>query len=139
MNLLRAWIKESVSIVFATSRWTALLAKQVKMMPYIFNSVLWHLIVKGLNISSPQYMKGGASCVLSSGKSAIIWVPSLPLSLLHITNLKMMLLQTEFPFVTQKPEFLTHFKVNHPTPWATFWWHQLTTILVTSCLLGRIG
>ena len=27
MNILRTWIKESVSIVFATSRWTVLLAK----------------------------------------------------------------------------------------------------------------
>ena len=95
-----------------------------------------HLIVKGKNIFSPQYVNGGASCVLSSGRSAILWIPSLPLNLLHITHLKMMLLQTKFPFFTHKSKFLEQFKVNPLPPWATFWCYQLI-IWVTSCLLGR--
>ena len=113
MNFLRAWIKGSVSIV--NSRWAALLAKQVKMMLYFFNSVLQNLIVKGPNISKSQHVNGGVSCILSSGKSTILWVSSLPLSLLHITHSKIMLLQKEFSFITQKSEFLKQFKVNPVT------------------------
>ena len=61
---------------------------------------------------SLQYVNGVASCVLSAGKSAILWVPSLPLSLQHTpAHLKIMPLQTEFPFITQKPEFFKQFKV----------------------------
>ena len=70
INLLRVRMKEFVSIALATSMWTVLLAKQVNRAQYPFKSDLLSRILKGPNISTPQWVNGGASMHLSFGKSA---------------------------------------------------------------------
>ena len=52
--LLRAWMKESVSIWFVTSTWTARLTKHVNMAPYILRSDRFSLIRNGQNMLTPK-------------------------------------------------------------------------------------
>ena len=109
MNCLKAWINESVSILHVHSVWTALIAKQVKSAPYLFSSFLPSFIKKGPNMSTPQFVNGGPSRVLSFGKSAIFCSPSLPLSRRRLTHFKF--LTTVLHLTTQKPLLLTSLSV----------------------------
>ena len=94
MNRLKAWINESVSILQVHSIWTALLAKQVKSVLYLFSSFLPSFIKKGPNMSTPKFVNGGPSRVVSVGKSAIFCSPSFPLSRGHLIHFPTKLLTT---------------------------------------------
>ena len=140
MNLFRAWIKESVPVVFASSRRTALLAKQIKTMPYLFNSVLQYLIVKGLNISSiySMWMKVHLVFFLLANMSfsgSQVWLSTFGILCIW----KWCFCRQNF-YSSPKNLSFKQLKVNPLTPWATFWWHLLTIMSVTSCFFGkRIG
>lgn len=56
---------------------------------------------KGLNTSSPTYVKGGSACSRSAGKSAMICSSCFPRSLQQVTQLKMMLLIALSPLAFQ--------------------------------------
>ena len=86
MNRLKACINESVSILQLRSVWTVLLAKQVKSAPYLFNFFLPSSIKKGPNMSTPHFVNGGPSRVLSVGNSAIICSSNITLSRRHLTH-----------------------------------------------------
>ena len=105
INLLRAWMKESVSTAFVTSTWTALFAKQVNRAQYSFKSDLLSQITKGPNISPPKWVNVGASMHLSFAKSAIFWYPNVPCSLQQVTHLKIVLHTTELALITRRPYF----------------------------------
>ena len=105
MNRLKAWINESVSILEVHSIWNALLAKQVKSTPYLFSSFLPSFIKKGPNMSTPQFVNGGPSRVLSVGKSAIFCSPSFPLSRQHLTHFLTKLLTTALHLTTQNSHY----------------------------------
>ena len=56
-NLLKASLKESVSILLQMSRCTALIARQVKMIPYLLSSVLLSFIRKEPSMSKATISK----------------------------------------------------------------------------------
>ena len=120
INLLRAWMKVSVSIAFATSMWTALLAKQMNRVQYHFKSDLFYRITKVPNISTPHWVSGGASMHLSFGKSAIFWYPNAPRRLRQATHLKIVLRTTELALITQKSFFPRLFSIILLPRCATF-------------------
>ena len=138
MNHLKAWINESVSILQVHSIWTALLAKQVKSVLYLFSSFLPSFIKKGPNMSTPQFVNGGPSRVLSVGKSAIFCSPSLPLSRQHLTHFPTKLLTTVLHLTTHKPLLLTSLSVHimpcpvHCQP------HFITLLMTILMLIGMV-
>ena len=58
MNLCRAWIKGSVSIIQVTSICIALPVKQMNKVQYHLRLDLLSLIVNGQNMSTPQCVNG---------------------------------------------------------------------------------
>ena len=138
INLLRAWMKEYVTIAFTTSMWTVLLGKQVNKAQYRFKSDLLSQITKGPKISTPQSVYGSASMHLSFGKSTIFWYPNAPRSLQHITHLKIVLHTTELVLITQRPFFQRLFSVILLPLCGTFWRHHVTIVSVINFALGKI-
>ena len=84
MNLHNASMNELVSIKFPTSIWIALLLRQVNNIPYLLISDHLSLMMKGPNMSTPQYVNGGASVILSIRRLAIFYVPNFPQSLWQV-------------------------------------------------------
>ena len=76
------------------------------------------LITNKSNISSPQYVKGGASASLCMGRSAIFCSPGLSLSLWHFTHLNKKFLTAALQLVIQHLELLSSYKVAPLPPWA---------------------
>ena len=75
-NLLKAQINELVSIDSNTSMWTALLLEQVNTTPHHFElaappCVSLDCTINDPKTSKPMLVKGGATSVLSAGRSAI--------------------------------------------------------------------
>lgn len=67
--------------------WTARLARQVNMTPYLFTDDLPHFTLNGSNRSTPLLVKGGSSgTALFLGKSAIICVPAAPCCLRQVVQ-----------------------------------------------------
>ena len=108
MNLLKAWINESVSNALVTSMWTALLVNRAQ---YLFKSDLLSLIVYGPNISTTQCVNGGTWRHLTLGKSAIFCTPNLPRSLWQLTHLYIIPLATTLALSIQNLLWLKLFKL----------------------------
>ena len=75
-NLLRAQMNELASMDSNSSMWTARLLRQVNTSPQRLElaappRVFRERIVQGPKTSKPTFVKGGATSVLSAGKSAI--------------------------------------------------------------------
>ena len=138
INLLRVWMKESVSIAFTSSMWTALCAKQVNRAQYCFKSDVLSWMTKVPKISTLQWVNGGASVRLSFGKSAIFWYPNAPRSLQHVTHLKIVLCTTELALITQRPFFWKLSSVILLPLCATFSWHHITVASVIKFAFGKI-
>ena len=138
INLLRAWMKESVNIAFTTCMWTVLLGKQVNKAQYRFKSDLLSQITKGPKIFTPQWVNGGASMHLSFGKSAIFWYLNAPRSLQHVTHLKIVLHTTELVLITQRPFFWRLFSVILLPLCGTFWRHHVTIASVINFAFCKI-
>lgn len=90
-NLRRALMQQEASIDSSTSKWTALVLRQVNSIahrlllaspPLVLREVTDH----GPNTSTPTYEKGGSLLKRSGGKSAIFWVSVPPLSLRQVTQ-----------------------------------------------------
>ena len=93
INLLSAWMNESVSGLCVTLIWTA---RQVNIAPVSYHFSL-SLTMNVPTILMVQWMNGGPSLNLSLGKSAIICFLILPLIFCHVTHLNMADLITELP------------------------------------------
>ena len=124
MNLLIAWINESVSNALVTSMPTALLAKHVNRAKYLFKADLLALMVSGSKISTPQCVNYGTSKHLSLGKSSIFYTPNLPRSLRQLTHLYIIPLTSTLALSIQNPFCLKLFKFIPLPQWVTFSWHH---------------
>ena len=93
---------------------TARLVIHVNMAAQRLISFLRCLIRNEPNISTSQYVKGGASASLCTGRPAIFCFPGLP-GLRYFTHLNKRLLIAALQLMIQYPEFLSSFKVApHP-------------------------
>ena len=115
-NQQRACMKESVSRLQVHSIWTALLDKHVNSAPYLLSSFLPSFIRKGPNMSTPQFVKGGSSIVLSVGRSAICCSPSFPCNNQHLTHFLTKLLTIVLHRTTQNPLLLISLMVSPLSP-----------------------
>ena len=86
MKRRMAFMKLSVDMALAISRWIPWLAGQVNSTPHRLSSFRPSLMRKGPKQSTPLWEKGGAGRVLSAGRSAIFCSHNLPLSLRHVTH-----------------------------------------------------
>ena len=113
-----------VSIVLHTSRWTALLTRQVKIIPYLLTPLLLSFMRKGPNMSRLQY-------VMEELLLFFPWVdrPFCAVSVSHLSY------HMSHICITQNLAFLRKFRVNSLLC-ATFLWHQVTTISVIWCFFG---
>ena len=91
---------------YTTSVCIALLDRHIYRAPYLLTSFQPSFTRNDPNKSTPQYINGDSSRILSLGKSAIFCCWSLPLNCLHLTHFKMIHLTKEWHLVTQKPEDL---------------------------------
>ena len=138
-NRRRVCMKESVSRLQLHSIWTALLDKHVDSGPYLLSSFFPSFIRKGPNMSTPQFVKGGSSIVLSVGRSAIFCSPSFPHNNRHLTHFPIKLLTIVLHWTTQNPLLLISLMVSPLPPWAVFWWHHSTINLVMQLSLVSIS
>ena len=111
----RACMKESVSRLQVHSIWTALLDKHVNSAPNLLSSFLSSFIRKGPNMSTPQFVKGDSSVILSVGRSAIFCSPSFPHNNQHLTHFPTKLLTIVLHRKTQNPLLLISLMVR-PLP-----------------------
>ena len=111
----RACMKESVCRLQVHSIWTALLDKHVNSAPYLLSSFLPSFIRKGPNMSTPQFVKGDSSVILSVGRSAIFCSPSFPHNNRHLTHFPTKLLTIVLHQKTQNPLLLISLMVS-PLP-----------------------
>ena len=95
-------MKESASIEFSVSRWTALEARHVKMMPYRFKVLRPSLIYQGPKTSIPEYVKGGVDVMRYSGRSDIFYTSLSPRTLRHMTHFAIRYATAERPFIIKK-------------------------------------
>ena len=135
-NLLKLMMNESVLREYTTSMCMALLDRQVYRAPYFLTSFRPSFTRNEPNKSTPQYVNGGSSLILSLGKSSNFCCWSLTLYCLHLTHFKMIHLTKELHLVTQKPEDLIWFIVMPQPAWATCSWHQHST---NSAILQDFG
>ena len=135
-NLLKLMINESVLREYTTSMCMALLDRQVYRAPYLLTSFRPSFTRNEPNKSTPQYVNGGSSLILSLGKSSNFCCWSLTLYCLHLTHFKMIHLTKELHLVTQKPEDLIWFIVMPRPAWATCSWYQRAT---NSAILQDFG
>ena len=113
-------VNDSVLSEYTTWVWMALLDRQVYGAPYFLTSFRSSFTINEPNNSTPQYVNGGASFILSLGKPAIFCCWTLSLNCLHLTHFKMIHLTKELHLlVTQKSENLIWFTVMPPPAWAT--------------------
>ena len=115
-----------VSIVLQTSRWTALLTTQVKIIPYLLTPLLLSLMRKGPNLSRLQY-------VMEELLLFFPWVDR-PFCAVSVSHLSYGMSNI---CITQNLAFLRKFRVNSLL-YATFLWYQVTTISVIDVSLDVI-
>ena len=121
-NLLKLWMKASVSIDDTLSRWTALLQRQVKIILYFFRVLLLSLMWNGPKMSTPTYVNGGASFIRSGGRLAIFWVVVRPRRIRQETHFEIMCRTSEFPLINQNPFSLIRLIVAFlPLWWTSLW------------------
>ena len=85
-------MKELASMDSSSSMWIALLLRQVNTNPQRLElaappRVFLERIIQGPKTSNPTFVKGGATSVLSAGRSAIRCCITGPLNFLHVTHL----------------------------------------------------
>ena len=85
-NRRRASMKESVPRSQVRSIWTILLEKHVNITPFLISSSLPSFIIKGPNMSTPQFVYGSSSILLSVSRSAIFCSPSFPRNNRHLIH-----------------------------------------------------
>ena len=88
------------------SIWTPLLDKHINSAPYYLSSFLRSFIRKGPNKSTPQFVKGCLSTLLSVGRSAIFYSPSFSRISRHLTHFPTKLLTIVLHRMTQNPLLL---------------------------------
>ena len=128
MNLHRAWIKESVSIVQVTSICTALLEKLVNKTQYCLRLALLSLMMNDPTMNE----RSSFTSFFWQIWHFLVTKPST-----HVTHLWMILLTTALTPSTQIPFFLMWFKVNPLPPWPIVLWLQITTASVMLLVFGR--
>ena len=96
------------------------------------------MIIRGPNISTPQYVNESASVHLSYGRSAIFWYPIFSCSLRHITHLCIRCWVIALAFTIHMLLCLRWFKIIPLAPWVTLWWLHWMIILETANFFGRM-
>ena len=84
MNLRNASVNELVPMKFATSLWIPLLFRQVNKIQYLLISDRLSLMMREPNMSTPQYVNGGASIIIYIDRSTILRVPNFSRSLRQV-------------------------------------------------------
>ena len=103
---------------------------------WLLPTILHKKWTKQVHRSTPQYVNGGSSLILSWGKSPNFCRWSLSLYCLHLTHFKMIHLTKELHLVTQKSKDLIWLIVMPQPAWATCSWYQRTT---NSAILQDFG
>ena len=107
-NLLRAQMKELASMDSNSSMWIARLLRQVNTSPQRLElaalpCVFRERIYQGPKTSKPTFVKGGATSILSAGRSAIRCSIAVPLNFLHVTHVLSSRVTVLWPPINQNP------------------------------------